>query len=329
MKNKVTILDLAKESEISKSTISRYLQGNNISLDKQAKIEKAIADLGYIKNNFASFLRTNKSNILGVLIPDLDNPFFVKIIKRMEILSQEVGKTLIIKTTKSMANIELEAIHFIRGFLVEAIFLCRSELTDDILNSLNTDTPFISLDKRFKTINSIVSNNRNGGYILTEHLFQNVSGNVMFFSRVKDSTSVIERSDGYKAYCREHNKQILEYKYMNDQDVDYDNLLEYIKKNNVEGIISRNDNDAVRILSFLNEMTFKGLIYRLKVCGFDNISLSRRIVPKLTTIDQKIEDMCDTAFDILMNYNELDKPKIFVQQGELIIRESSINTKMK
>ena len=117
MKNKVTIIDLANKSLISKSTISRYLQGKNVSAKKQVEIEKAIIELGYIRNNFASFLRTNKSNILGVLVPDLDNPFFIKIIKRLEEISQNLGKTLIIKTTKSNDSIELEAIDFIRGFL--------------------------------------------------------------------------------------------------------------------------------------------------------------------------------------------------------------------
>jgi DNA-binding LacI/PurR family transcriptional regulator len=323
MKSKVTILDLEKSSGISKTTISRYLSGGNVSSDKALRIETAIANQGYIRNNFAQLLRTSQSNLIAVLIPDLDNPFFLKIIKRLEELAQQQGKTLIIKTTKRSKEIELKTIEFVRGFLVEAIFLCRSELDDDTLINLKLDIPIFSLDKEFKSVYSIVSDNFNSSYNLTIHLLEHTKRKLMFFSRVVESSSVYQRISGFLKACESQNRTGLQYKYDLDNGVDFDDLLNFIKANDIEGVICRNDNEAVKIITFLNDKSEHHEILKVKICGFDNITLSNHTIPRLTTIDQKIEEMCDIAYASFTNKNQIE-PIIIVHEAQMIIRESSL-----
>lgn len=323
MKSKVTILDLEKSSGISKTTISRYLSGGNVSGDKALKIENAIATQGYIRNNFAQLLRTSQSNLIAVLIPDLDNPFFLKIVKRLEELAQQQGKTLIIKTTKRSKEIELKTIEFVRGFLVEAIFLCRSELDDDSLKNLKLDIPIFSLDKEFKSVYSIVSDNFNSSYNLTLHLLEHTKRKLMFFSRVVESSSVYQRVSGFLSACETQKRVGFQYKYDLNNGIDFDDLLTFIKTNDIEGIICRNDNEAVKIISFLNDKSEHHEILKVKVCGFDNIALSNHTIPRLTTIDQKIEEMCDIAYACFANKKQLE-PIIIVHEAQMIIRESSL-----
>lgn len=324
MSRKVTILDLAKESGISKSTISRYLRGKNVSEEKRDKIEKAIKKCGYIRNNVAQLLRTSKSNLIGVLIPDLDNPFFTKIVKSIDELAQERNMTLIVKTFKGSRESEIRNILFVLGFMVEALFICRSQLDDETIQSLNIKIPVISLDKEFKVINSVVSNNFENGYLVTKHLYENVERNVMFFLRTNDSASIQQRLKGYEKYCDENDKKKFTYNYNRELGIDYDDLVRYINENDIEGIVCRNDNDAIKVLTNLVHLFFKGKIRRIKMCGFDNINLSNTIVPRLTTIDQKIDKMCEKAFDIFLNYEKYLEPKVYVHESELIIRESSL-----
>ncbi|MBI9010301.1 MAG: LacI family DNA-binding transcriptional regulator [Tenericutes bacterium] len=323
MNSNITILDLAKFSGISKSTISRYLRGDSVSRMKAEIIEEAIKKTGYIRNNYAQLLRTSKSNFLGVLIPDLDNPFFLTIVKRLDELAYREGKTLIIKTTQSELKRELEAISFIRGFRVEAIFLCRSEMSEIDLEKLNITIPVISIDKLFNNVISIVSNNNKNGYILSKHVFSNVENNVMFFSRQKESNSVLDRIVGYSNYCEEHNKTYLSYRYNRPAGVNFEDLRDYVYRNEVDAIIARNDNEAIKIQSYFNDLFYKGIFKKIKVAGFDNIRLSKNILPRLTTIDQNIEEMCDLAYEKFVTYENVEV-RTYIQDSELIIRESTL-----
>lgn len=323
MKSNITILDLARVSGISKSTISRYLRGDSVSIKKSLIIEETILKTGYIRNNYAQLLRTSKSNFIGLIVPDLDNPFFLTIVKRLDELAYEEGKTLIIKTSSSNYERELKAIEFIRGFRVEAIFLCRSELPDNKFDDLSIAGPIISIDKKFENIISIVSNNLNNGYILSKHVFQNVTGNVMFFSRYRESNSVVDRITGYESACREFSKPIFSYKYSRSKGEDFEDLTKYVLDNNIEAIVARNDNEAIKIQSFFNHLHYKGKIHRIKVAGFDNIRLSSNIFPRLTTVDQKIIKMCDLGYKLYSNYKNIEI-KTYMQDSELIIRESTI-----
>lgn len=325
-KKNLTILDLAKHSGISKSTISRYLQNpDTVSLEKRMKIEKTINELGFVRNSFASLMRTSKTNLIGVVIPDLDNPFFLKILKRLDELSQALGKSLITKTSQSSAEKEIESLNFIKSFSVEAVFLCRSELDEKTLDSLTFNIPVVSIDKKFDSYPSIVSNNFENGVIMTRHLFQQEPGNVMFFSRNHESHSVIERINGYKHVCEQENRPVYEYKYNFREDLDYHDLIDYIKSNDIRAIISRNDNDAVKVLFYLNHLKLHGGIHSIKVSGFDNIKLAERISPRLTTIDQQIELICDRAFNMVYRNQDSGENKSFIQPGELIVRESTLN----
>jgi DNA-binding LacI/PurR family transcriptional regulator len=323
MNSNITILDLAKVSGISKSTISRYLRGDSVSEKRSKIIEEAITKTGYIRNNYAQLLRTSKSNFIGVLVPDLDNPFFLTIVKRLDELAYKQGKTLIIKTTQSQLDRELEAISFIRGFRVEAIFLCRSEMDEENLNELNIAIPVISIDKLFNNIISIVSNNKNNGYILSKHMFNSVEENVMFFSRQKESNSVLDRIIGYHNYCQEYDKTYLSYRYNRPTGVNFEDLRDYVSRNDVEAIIARNDNEAIKIQSYFNDLFYKGRFRKVKVAGFDNIRLSKNILPRLTTIDQNIEEMCDLAYEKFEHYEDVEI-RTYIHDSELIIRESTV-----
>lgn len=322
MSNKVTLLDLERDSGVSKTTISRYLSGAKVSLVKAKMIENAIASSGYIRNNFAQLLRTSQSNLLGVIVPDLDNPFFLKIIKRLEELASINGKTLIIKTTQRSVELEIKAIEFIRGFMVEGLFLCRSELSELQLNQMKIEIPTISIDKEFSGVCSVISNNYQSSYDLTMHLLNRCDDNLLFFSRLHESSSVHERIRGFRDACSLRNKIPYEFKYNVDLPIDFEKLSNLVNNKSICGIICRNDNEAVKVQSFFNDLANKNFGRQIKVCGFDNIALSKHVIPKLTTVDQKIEEMCDIAYRFFIT-KESAEARIVVHEAELIIRDST------
>ena len=321
MTKKVTIIDLAEASGVSKSTISRYLQGISTSPDKEAKIEKSIQELQYVRNSFARHLRNQEPNLIGVIVPDLDNPFFLKIIKKLDQLAEAQGSSLIVKTTKSDVETEKKAFRFIQGYLIRKIIVCRSELDEEAITQMAQANNVVSIDRPYDNVHSVVSDNYKSGYLMASHLADVEPGPLMFFARRKENISVLERIQGFKDRLKELNREAFEYRYGSKYTVDLKRLSQYVMDHGIRGIISRNDNDALKIVTYLNDLSNQGQIGKIRMAGFDNIDLSSRIVPRLTTIDQQIETMCECAFECVMDDS---KPlQQIVQAGELIIREST------
>ncbi len=317
----VTILDVAEQSGISKSTISRYLRGETVSPEKAAMIESALRTSGYVRNNFAQYMRTKKTDLIGIVVPDLDNPFFTKIIKRLEEIAFDNGQSLIIKTSSRSLDREKAAIQYIRGFRVDALFLCRSQLDDHDIASLDLDIPVVSIDKSYSTIHSVVSNNYDNGYQLTMHLIQQTKAPIGFFLRIDESESVLERLRGYEVAMQEAKRTPHIYTYEVNRGIHGANFIEFIQTHQIQGLICRNDNDAVKVMSIVKDPVTRGQIRPLLIAGFDNISISSQITPELTTIDQHIEAMCDTAYELFQR--GVTKAVHRVHPSELIIREST------
>jgi DNA-binding LacI/PurR family transcriptional regulator len=320
-RSKTTILDVAKKSGISKSTISRYLRGEVVSSTKAAMIEEALRRSGYVRNNFAQYMRTKKTDLIGIVVPDLDNPFFTKIIKRLDELTFETGQSLIIKTSNRSLEREKAVIQYIRGFRVDALFLCRSQLSDEDIQELELDIPVVSIDKSYKTIHSVVSNNFDNGLQLTHHMIQQTSGPIGFFLRSEESESVLERLRGYESVMESTHRPVHVYRYDVNNGIDTQAFIQFIASHHIEGMICRNDNDAVKVMSIIKDYVAVGHIQPLLIAGFDNISISSRITPELTTVDQHIQVMCDTAFELIQSGQIEIVHKI--HPSELIVRHST------
>lgn len=320
-RSKATILDVAKESGISKSTISRYLRGDVVSPAKVAMIEAALRTSGYVRNNFAQYMRTKKTDLIGIVVPDLDNPFFTKIVKRLDELTFENGQSLIIKTSNRSIEREKAVIQYIRGFRVDALFLCRSQLSDSDIQELELDIPVVSIDKSYETIHSVVSNNYDNGLQLTNHLMRQTTAPIAFFLRDEESESVMERLRGYEFGIKSEQRPSHVFRYDVNLGVDTQALIQFISSNQIGGLICRNDNDAVKVMSIIKDYVASGHINPLLIAGFDNIGISSQITPELTTVDQHIQIMCDTAFELIHSGQISIVHKI--HPSELIVRQST------
>ncbi len=311
---KITILDIAKETGISKSTVSRYLSGGSISAEKSKIIEKKINELGYIRNNFAGMLRKSSSNLIGVIVPDLKNPFYSNIVYEVERIADVMGITIIVKTSNGSAAKEVEILKYFSGFQVAAVILCSSNIDFSSLERFQKAIRFVSIDNIIEGINNVVSNNLKSGYEITKYIAENVNNNVLFVRRVSDRSSVLDREEGFIRACNEIGKQYYIYKYDNKYGINYEDFKEFINSHNIEGILCRNDNEAIKLMSNLSNFN------NLRYFGFDNIELSELVKPKLTTVDQNSYEMCKIALDIIIN--KTDTIKNYIIDAKLIIRSN-------
>ncbi len=143
-----TIIDVENESGVSKSTISRYLQGRNVTEVNRIKIEKAIKKLDYKLNPIASGLKSSKTNTIGVVIPDITDSFFPPIIKEFERCMAEHGYHTILSDYGNDRCREVSQMNLLANKKVDGILLASASVNGDHVElCLEQGLPVILLDR--------------------------------------------------------------------------------------------------------------------------------------------------------------------------------------
>ena len=142
-----TIKDIVKETGLGLATISKYLNGGNVRAENKIAIEKAIADLNYTVNSFARGLKTNRSKTVGILLPELNNAFYLNIITGIETQLMKEKYAVMIFDCHNTRNLEKEGIEFLLSKNVDGIIYFPISYSTKHLNpALDSNVPILLID---------------------------------------------------------------------------------------------------------------------------------------------------------------------------------------
>ena len=147
---KTTLLDIAKAVNVSKTTVSMVLNNKEINVSKETreKIFKAAKDMNYIPNSLARSLSTKKSYTLGMIIPDIQNPFFSEMAKAIEIESEKHGYSIILCNTLNEKKKEEEYLKLLISKLVDGVIIAACGDGKEWIKILkNNKIPFVMIDR--------------------------------------------------------------------------------------------------------------------------------------------------------------------------------------
>ncbi|MBO1909935.1 LacI family DNA-binding transcriptional regulator, partial [Microvirga sp. 3-52] len=146
---KVTIMDVANHANVSKATVSRVINDNpKVANEIRQRVLLSIKELGYRPNAFARNLANNSSNVIGLILPDITNPYFPVIARGIEDAAHQEGFSLFISNTDNSSSIEQEYIQKMVGQQVGGIILIASILDEDKVNELDKlNIPFVLCDR--------------------------------------------------------------------------------------------------------------------------------------------------------------------------------------
>lgn len=148
-----TILDVEKRSGVSRSTISRYLNGKNVRPENRKKIQQAIEELSYRRNPMASGLKSSKTYTVGCVLPDLTDPFFPPIIKVFQKKMLENGYQTIFNTYGNDLKREIEQVRTLANNQVDGLVVATSNIEGDhIQKCLDDGLPVIMLDRLIESV---------------------------------------------------------------------------------------------------------------------------------------------------------------------------------
>ncbi len=304
----IRLKDVAKKANVSPATASLALNDNELVNDKtKERVKKIAKELNYIPDARAKALKTKETKIIGLVIPEIDNPFFSEIAKEVKTVAKKNGYNIIYCGVESKED-ELDYITLFRGMQVDgAIFassVSNSDSNIDLIKELADNfIPVVFIDRLLDAgnkIDSVNSDLEKAAFIAVEHLVNLGHQKIAFAGKENEF-----RMTGYL-------EALKKYKLNYDNKYLFKNILSFEdgyklgrkiagqkQKDRPTAIISHNDEVAVGLIQSLvsSGISVPG---EISICGIDNIRLSHFYNPALTTVDIPNIKMARKAIQLLL-----------------------------
>jgi DNA-binding LacI/PurR family transcriptional regulator len=304
----ITIKEIAERANLSIATVSRAL--NNLESVKPATRDLilSIADeLNYKPNMIARNLVKNTSNIIGVVLPQIDGEFFSEIIHGVDEIAYSGGYHTIVASSHSQRTVVQSIVNFMNETLVSGIIILApmvDEKIREIVSTISIPTVIINGKIDLQTIDSVCIDNYQGAYSMTEYLIKTKGYKKIAHIRgplINTDSSL--RYKGYIAALKDNNIPINENWIINGEftaesgENGCRRLLSLKKKPEV--IFAGNDMMALGCYKAIESFGLK-IPTDIGVVGFDNIFLSGFLSPRLTTVHVPISEIGKTAAEMLL-----------------------------
>ncbi|KGM45658.1 LacI family DNA-binding transcriptional regulator [Neobacillus niacini] len=339
---KLTIADVAKMAKVSKSTVSRIINGNYEQNTEETvkRVLKVIEELDYKPNALARSLKLTKTNIIGIILSNLQNPFWANVLEGVEDTCHHLGYHLMIFNSNDNAALEEE--HFrsfesrqLDGMLVNPT-LQNIELYQKFTNN---GFPFVAINRKIygMDVNTITVNNIEGAKLAVNHLITSARKKIAIFLYPPDGVSPrIERLEGYKQALTENGIEIDPslIEVINEKKGEVEEAVRKLltRSNPPDAIFSTNSLMTLEVLEGINKINRK-IPDDIALVGYDETVWSKYLNPSLTTVKQPAYEMGEMAARklIQMIESKKDRKKIASEivslAPSLIIRDSCGATK--
>jgi DNA-binding LacI/PurR family transcriptional regulator len=330
----VTIKDIAKRAGVTHSTVSRALRGNTlISPQTSARIRKIAAEMGYQPDAAARSLKTNRSQVLGVIVSSLADPFFSEILQGIEDRAQENGYGLFIAASQHNLKREQAIVRTMREHRVDGIIICSTSFSAAqarMLLEYNFPTVVVNNQSADNFRYSIYHDDVDGCRQVTRHLIGLGHRRIAYLGNASSGRTTLDRLTGFREEVAAAGLPVPE------------NYVHQVSGGKPEhgvagaeyflslqerptAIVCYNDLIATGVLKGLHAAGLS-VPDDLSVTGFDNIEFSAFTQPPLTTFDQPKRFIGAEAARLLLALLRCepdDGEKVKMLKGELLVRAST------
>jgi len=327
---KITISDIAKKANVSTATVSRVLNNKSDVSDKtRKKIKKIIEEMDYNPSIIARGLSLNKTHTIGLIIPNITNPYFPEIAKAIESKAEKEGYSVILYNTDNDYEKEMKILKIMQQKQVDGLIVSLTEKTKDYINKLfSKDFPIVQIDRKVIGLKcpSVITDNFLSGYKATKYLIDHSHTKIAHIVGLPDIQNSIDRLNGYKQALEDHNIELNDkYIVQGDQTIEsgYEEGKKLLQlKSTPTAIFSANDLMVIGVYNAAKELSIN-IPSDISIIGHDNINISSIVNPTITTIDQPKYKMGEKATELLidqLNGKNNISNKVYV--SKLIERES-------
>lgn len=319
----VTVYDVARHVGLSIASVSRALNGQpGVSSATVARVMAAAEELDYHRSDIAKALVTKSTGAIGILVPDLTNPFFPELVHGMQEAADRAGLTLLLGGISASASASRVTIGMLRRKKVDGIIVVAGALDLEGQQDLFTGVPAVFLDRplSLEGVGSVGIDHEDGAYQATRHLIDLGHRRIAHISGPRAHDVAIRRLAGWRRACEEAGIPAED---LVLADGDFSESGGYLgaeqvlaDRDRVTAIFAANDLSAIGVLSYCADHGIS-VPDDLSVIGFDGIALCRYVTPKLSTVAQPIAQLGAAAIDSLQVAITEGRPESIVLRAEL------------
>jgi LacI family transcriptional regulator len=326
----ITIQDVAQAAGVSVSTVSRVLNDkDDVAPETYEKVQSIIQEMGYTSSLAARSMRSRRTNVIGLIVPDVADSFSIQVMKGVNQAIFELDYDLIIYTSgsikkRSAAEREQYFVSLLNGSVTDGVIIVTPAAT-----SFSTAAPVVTIDPNNECPEclTVIGTNHAGAMAAMEHLISLGHRRIGFIGGRPDLQSAQRRLQGYQDALRQANIPV-------DQDLiatgDFTTETGRLCARNLlslsdppTAIFAANDQSAMGTIEATCEMGLR-VPEDLSVIGFDNIPEAAYYDPALTTIDQFIEEMGRVATGKLIDLIQGQplESDLYKVPTQLVVRDS-------
>lgn len=326
----VTVRDVAREAGVSVGTVSKVISGDKtVRPALRDRVQGAVAALGYKPNLAARALRTRTVNVVGLVVPDISNPFFAGLAKRIEAEAAKYAHTVMLANSDDDPETEARQINALLDQWPKGLIVVGAET--GAASAVKTSVPIVSVDRRYGSCPLISTNHLTASAMVADHLFALGHRRIGYISG-PDATEV------GRLRCRGFRDRIMQLSSADDpvdlivQEGRFDylsgerlarSMLEMPPRTRPTAIAAASDQQAIGALRLAVDMQVK-VPADLSIVGFDDIDLARLVVPRLTSVSQRSGEIAVLAVRRILVATDADAdPGDTLVPADLRMRGSS------
>lgn len=329
-----TIVEVAKRAGVSIATVSNVIRGTKrVSPAVHARVQQAIRDLDYYPNEIARSLKVKQTRMLGIVLPDITNPFFPEVIRGAEDTAYDRGYFLVTANTDEQIGRERRVVAALRSYRVDGILLASApgHDTKHIQSAITAGLPVVCIDRPILGVetDAVLLDNVRGGRECVRHLIRLGHEKIAIITGKLDAQIAQERLEGYEQALKAagipvDQSLVLEGDFRRESGYQIGKQL-LRGKLKVTAVFVCNGVMALGFLKALEE-SGKRCPEDVALATFDDLAVDRSFHPHLTAVVQPSYEMGARAATVLMDRIEgrrTGDPSIVRIAPTLVIREST------
>ncbi len=310
MKQKATLKQIAKELNVSVSTVSKALSNSpEISEPTKIRVQEFAKLKNYKPNNIAVNLKSKRSKTIGVIIPNILNPFFAKVFSGIEKTANEKGYNVITCISNESLEKEISTMEMLSNGTIDGFILSVAEETQKkqsfkhFKDTIADDIPIVMFDRISEDVacDKVIVDDFDSAVYSMHHLIKLKCKNIALLSTIDNLSVGKLRADGYMKALEEAGYPVQE-----DLIIRTDNIEEFDERlqklfdtKKIDGVFALDEHASVMAMKFAIKRGIK-IPEELNVIGFADGVWSRRLTPSLSTVSQHGPEIGEAAANMLI-----------------------------